>query len=114
MMFCKSLNLFTDVVNYVKPGRLLGLKVGTKYIGVAVSDTNYELVSPYCVVEKKDNNIGQIASELKSVAMDVNKFMYDLNNTKLLKGVKCGDLLKPFVDPNLIDLFSLLKLSHFR
>ncbi|PWA59795.1 hypothetical protein CTI12_AA388270 [Artemisia annua] len=88
--YMSSLSLFMEVVNTVKPGRLLGLKVGTKYVGVAVSDTNYELASPYCVMEKKDNNIGEIASELKSLAMDVNKFRYDLDNTKILKGVKCA------------------------
>ena len=45
--YMRSLSLFMDVVNTMNPGRLLGLKVGTKYIGVAVSDTNYELASPY-------------------------------------------------------------------
>ncbi|GJW98355.1 transport protein Sec24-like protein [Tanacetum coccineum] len=47
MLFCKSLNLFRDVVNNVKPRRLLGLKVGIKHVGVAVSDTSYESASPY-------------------------------------------------------------------
>ncbi|CAL5442507.1 unnamed protein product [Camellia sinensis] len=48
MKYVKAFNLFHDLMK-TKPlerGRLLGLDVGDKYVGLAVSDTNNKIASP--------------------------------------------------------------------
>ena len=48
MRYVKPLNLFHDLLTStaVKRGRLLGLDVGDKYVGLAVSDTHNKIASP--------------------------------------------------------------------
>ncbi|PWA87700.1 polynucleotidyl transferase, ribonuclease H-like superfamily protein [Artemisia annua] len=55
-----------------KRGRLLGLSVGTdavfaRCVGVAVSDSNNEVASPVSVMERKKDNIYQMASALEDL-----------------------------------------------
>lgn len=48
MKYVKPFNLFQDLMK-TKPlerGRLLGLDVGDKYVGLAVSDANNKIASP--------------------------------------------------------------------
>lgn len=48
MRYVKPLSLFQDLVrgNALERGRLLGLDVGDKYVGVAVSDIHNKIASP--------------------------------------------------------------------
>lgn len=52
MRYVKPLSLFQDVLmaHTKKKGRLLGLDVGDKYVGLAVSDSSNKIASPlrYC------------------------------------------------------------------
>nr|GEZ80534.1 polynucleotidyl transferase, ribonuclease H-like superfamily protein [Tanacetum cinerariifolium] len=60
MKYVKPLSLYQDLqkLHPSKRGRLLGLTVGADCfwayrVGVAVSDANNEVASPYCVMERK-------------------------------------------------------------
>jgi putative Holliday junction resolvase len=48
MRYVKPWNLFHDLLksNAVERGRLLGLDVGDKYVGLAVSDPHNQIASP--------------------------------------------------------------------
>lgn len=48
MRFVKPLQLFLDLTKTTKgkQGRLLGLDVGDKYVGIAVSDLDNKVASP--------------------------------------------------------------------
>ncbi|KAJ0106055.1 hypothetical protein Patl1_19368 [Pistacia atlantica] len=48
MKYVKNLNLFHNTLkgNISERGRLLGLNVGDKYVGLAVSNTNDKIASP--------------------------------------------------------------------
>lgn len=48
MRYVKPLSLFQDLLktDVLERGRLLGLDVGSKYIGLAVSDINNKIASP--------------------------------------------------------------------
>ncbi|GJZ25769.1 polynucleotidyl transferase, ribonuclease H-like superfamily protein [Tanacetum coccineum] len=63
MKYVKPLSLYQDLqkLHPSKRGRLLGLTVGADCfwayrVGVAVSDANNEVASPYCVMERKKAN----------------------------------------------------------
>ncbi|GKD05849.1 EXORDIUM-like protein 2 [Tanacetum coccineum] len=63
LKYMKPLSLYQDLqkLHPSKRGRLLGLTVGADYfwgyrVGVAVSDANNEVASPYCVMERKKGN----------------------------------------------------------
>lgn len=48
MKYVKPSNLFQELIktNSLKRSRLLGLDVGDKYVGLAVSDVNNKIASP--------------------------------------------------------------------
>lgn len=48
MKFLRPLNLFHDILKrkVSERGRLLGLDVGDKFVGLAVSDSNNKIASP--------------------------------------------------------------------
>ncbi|KAH7839189.1 hypothetical protein Vadar_000898 [Vaccinium darrowii] len=52
-------------------GRLLGLDVGDKYVGLAISDTNNKVASPLSVLLRKKTNIDLMASDFQNL---VSKF----------------------------------------
>ncbi|PWA69523.1 hypothetical protein CTI12_AA298700 [Artemisia annua] len=85
-----SFDLFHEVVHSTKPGIFVGLDVRARYVGVAVGDLTFERAYPYCCVEKKENNIHQIATELRRLVTLVQTFVDDLNKTRILEGVKYG------------------------
>ncbi|KAK4559437.1 hypothetical protein RGQ29_008583 [Quercus rubra] len=105
MRYVKPLNLFHDLLTStaVKRGRLLGLDVGDKYVGLAVSDTHNEIASPLSVLLRKKSNIDLMISELSLVgfvvgcpfdrrrsapdAVQVKLFIDDLCKTGKLKGL---------------------------
>ncbi|KAI3501282.1 hypothetical protein L1887_29146 [Cichorium endivia] len=67
MKYMKPLSLYQDLlkVNAVERGRLLGLDVGDKYVGLAVSDFNNKVASPFSVLVRKKSNIRLMAIDLK-------------------------------------------------
>ncbi|KAJ7297657.1 hypothetical protein O6H91_09G111800 [Diphasiastrum complanatum] len=52
-------------------GPLLGLDVGTKYMGVAVSDRNCRVASPHSLIERKTSSSHQAILNLEKVAKDL-------------------------------------------
>ncbi|XP_065621832.1 uncharacterized protein LOC112036451 [Quercus suber] len=113
MRYVKPLNLFHDLLKSkaVKRGRLLGLDVGDKYVGLAVSDTHNKIASPLSVLLRKKSNIDLMVSDFQSLiselslvgfvvgcpfdrrrsapdAVQVKLFIDDLCKTGKLKGLK--------------------------
>ncbi|XP_030946559.1 uncharacterized protein LOC115971030 isoform X2 [Quercus lobata] len=89
MRYVKPLNLFHDLLTSkaVKRGRLLGLDVGDKYVGLAVSDTHNKIASPLSVLLRKKSNIDLMVSDFQSLAVQVKLFIDDLCKTGKLKGL---------------------------
>ncbi|KAM1079963.1 hypothetical protein ACFX2B_014469 [Malus domestica] len=113
MRYVKPLNLFQDLLkaNTLERGRLLGLDVGDKYVGVAVSDLHNKIASPLSVLLRKKSNIGLMAADFQSLiselslvgfivgyafdrqkgtpdAVQVKLFIDDLSKTRKLEGLK--------------------------
>ncbi|KAL3499348.1 hypothetical protein ACH5RR_038441 [Cinchona calisaya] len=67
MKYMKPANLFQELIkaNSLKKSRLLGLDVGDKYVGLAVSDVNNKIASPLSVLLRKKNNIDLMASDFE-------------------------------------------------
>ncbi|CAL5360063.1 hypothetical protein ACSBR2_038060 [Camellia fascicularis] len=73
MKYVKAFNLFHDLMK-TKPlerGRLLGLDVGDKYVGLAVSDTNNKIASPLSVLIRKKSKIDLMASDFQSLICEL-------------------------------------------
>ncbi|XP_059444052.1 uncharacterized protein LOC132175969 [Corylus avellana] len=113
MRYVKPWNLFHDLLksNAVERGRLLGLDVGDKYVGIAVSDPRNQIASPLSVLLRKKSNIDLMASDFQCLiselslvgfvvgcpfdrlrtcpdAVQVKIFIDDLCKTKKLEGLK--------------------------
>ncbi|KAJ4834435.1 hypothetical protein Tsubulata_025650 [Turnera subulata] len=113
MKYLKPWNLFQDLMNTKakRPGRLLGLDVGDKYVGLAVSDQHNKIASPLSVLLRKKSNIDLMADDFKSLisdcslkgfvvghpldrqksaidTMQIKIFVDDLRRTGKLEGVK--------------------------
>ncbi|KAF4403840.1 hypothetical protein G4B88_014296 [Cannabis sativa] len=73
MRYVKPLSLFQDLLktNGLERGRLLGLDVGSKYIGLAVSDINNKIASPLSVLLRKKSNIELMADDLKCLISEL-------------------------------------------
>ncbi|KAK9276563.1 hypothetical protein L1049_006098 [Liquidambar formosana] len=73
MKYVKPLNLFHDLLktNALERGRLLGLDVGDKYVGLAVSDTHNKIASPLSVLLRKKTNIELMASDFQSLISEL-------------------------------------------
>ncbi|KAJ4754612.1 GRF domain class transcription factor [Rhynchospora pubera] len=92
-----------------KQGRLLGLDVGSKYVGLAVSDDHCKIASPFSVLERTKKNIDIMAKDFQmlvagfslagfvvgypfniqgqSKTVQVKLFIEDLRKTSVLDGV---------------------------
>lgn len=55
----------------MEQGRLLGLDVGHKYVGLAVSDTCNKIASPLSVLVRKKTNIDLMAKDLQTLVSQV-------------------------------------------
>ncbi|XP_049933163.1 uncharacterized protein LOC116248491 [Nymphaea colorata] len=53
--------------NKLNRGRLLGLDVGSRYVGLAISDRNNALASPLSVLVRKKSNIQLMASDFETL-----------------------------------------------
>ncbi|KAK3012553.1 hypothetical protein RJ639_009344 [Escallonia herrerae] len=102
MKYMKSINLFKELLkpNAIRKERLLGLDVGDKYVGLAVSDVHNEIASPLSVLLRKKTNMDLMATdfqswrELKSclaislkIAIQVKLFVDDISKTGKLDNV---------------------------
>ncbi|KAH7513939.1 uncharacterized protein LOC107429885 [Ziziphus jujuba] len=69
MRYLKPLSLFQDLLesNAKKRGRLLGLDVGERYVGLAVSDRQNRIASPLSVILRKKTNIPIIADDFQTL-----------------------------------------------
>ncbi|KAJ3696170.1 hypothetical protein LUZ60_001547 [Juncus effusus] len=65
----KPLELFKQVLKtgLPKQRRLLGLDVGCKYIGLAVSDPQNKIASPVDVLERKKGNVDDMAKDFQTL-----------------------------------------------
>ncbi|KAH1223363.1 putative pre-16S rRNA nuclease [Glycine max] len=70
MRYMKPLQLFHDLKNQQR-GRLLGLDVGDKYVGLALSDFDNNIASPFSVLVRKKTNITLVASDFESLCSDL-------------------------------------------
>ncbi|PIA33080.1 hypothetical protein AQUCO_04200083v1 [Aquilegia coerulea] len=113
MKYVKPLTLFRDLLKASSPerGRLLGLDVGNKYVGLAVSDSHNKIASPLSVLVRKKTNIDLMAKDFQTLiselslgglvigccydrqhssleAVQVKLFVKDLCKTGKLEGLK--------------------------
>jgi len=83
MKYVKQLELFQILFKNGKlgTGRLLGMDVGDRYVGLAVSNHLNEIASPHSVLIRKQSNINSIADKLQELAMQVKMFVEQLQKT---------------------------------
>jgi len=69
MKYAKQLELFQILFKNGKleTGRLLGMDVGDRYVGLAVSNPLNEIASPHSVLIRKQSNIISIADKLQEL-----------------------------------------------
>lgn len=69
MKYAKQLELFQILFKNGKleTGRLLGMDVGDRYVGLAVSNPLNEIASPHSVLIRKQSNINSIADNLQEL-----------------------------------------------
>lgn len=69
MRYMKPLSLFQDLLksNALGQGRFLGLDVGDKYVGLAVSDPKNKIATPLSVLLRKKSNIDLIATDFQTL-----------------------------------------------
>ncbi|GFS37147.1 transcription factor jumonji (jmjC) domain-containing protein [Actinidia rufa] len=90
MKYVKPLSLFQELMKMtsLERGRLLGLDVGDKYVGLAVSDTSNQIASPLSVLLRKKSNIDLMAGDFQSLAVQVKLLIDDLCKTGKLEGLR--------------------------
>ncbi|MED6170905.1 hypothetical protein PIB30_035588 [Stylosanthes scabra] len=131
----KALQLFHDLVNKNEQARLLGLDVGDKYVGLALSDFHNKIASPFSVLVRKKTNIELMASDFETLissyslkgfvvglpfdrhrvspdAAQVKVFINALSRTKKLQGMKYTYWNECFTSKNVELLLRPLNLNH--
>ncbi|XP_017232881.1 uncharacterized protein LOC108206942 isoform X2 [Daucus carota subsp. sativus] len=113
MKYMRPINLFQDLLKLKasERGRFLGLDVGDKYVGLAVSDYHNQIASPLRVLLRKKSNIDLMATDFQSLisefslsgfiigypfyrnrnspdAIQVKLFVEDLCKTGVLEGLR--------------------------
>ncbi|KAK6947775.1 putative pre-16S rRNA nuclease [Dillenia turbinata] len=73
MKYMRPLSLFNDLqkMKAVEQGRLLGLDVGDKYVGLAVSDPGNKIASPLSVLIRKKTNIDLMATDFQRLISEL-------------------------------------------
>ncbi|PSS04168.1 Pre-16S rRNA nuclease [Actinidia chinensis var. chinensis] len=73
MKYVKPLSLFQELMKTtpLERRRLLGLDVGDKYVGLAVSDTSNQIASPLSVLLRKKSNIDLMAGDFQSLISEL-------------------------------------------
>ncbi|XP_074317470.1 uncharacterized protein LOC141653566 [Silene latifolia] len=74
MKYMKPLSLFQELqkTNLLERGRFLGLDVGDKYVGLAVSDSVNKIATPLSVLLRKKSNIDLMAADFLSLIEEFN------------------------------------------
>ncbi|KAM3303075.1 putative pre-16S rRNA nuclease isoform X1 [Capsicum chacoense] len=134
MRFMKQSNLFHELLksNTLASSRFLGLDVGDKYVGLAVSDATNTVASPLAVLLRKRTNIDLMAKDLQSLvselslggfvfgypfdrqktsrtALQIKVFIDDLCKTGELKGVNYTFMGEGFTSKNVESFLQDLK-----
>ncbi|OIS96046.1 uncharacterized protein LOC107801761 [Nicotiana tabacum] len=73
MKYMKPYNLFQELLksNTLASSRFLGLDVGDKYVGLAVSDSTNKVASPLAVLVRKKTNIDLMAKDFQSLVSEL-------------------------------------------
>ncbi|MCL7030186.1 hypothetical protein MKW94_013195 [Papaver nudicaule] len=73
MKYVSPIHLFRTVMkaNELKPGRLLGLDVGNKYVGLAISDRENREALPLSVLVRKQTNIDLMAKDFRTLISEL-------------------------------------------
>ncbi|XP_021651574.2 uncharacterized protein LOC110643494 isoform X3 [Hevea brasiliensis] len=73
MKYLTPLALFHELLKTKarERGRLLGLDVGDKYVGLAISDPHNKIASPLSVLLRKKTNIDLMASDFQSLISEL-------------------------------------------
>ncbi|EEF51182.1 putative pre-16S rRNA nuclease [Ricinus communis] len=71
MKYMKPIALFNDLMKSKSNGRLLGLDVGDKYVGLAISDRHNKIASPLSVLLRKKSNIDLVATDFQSLISEL-------------------------------------------
>ncbi|KAL9254152.1 putative pre-16S rRNA nuclease [Drosera capensis] len=73
MKYVKPLSLFQDLVKTraLEKGRLLGLDVGNKYVGLAVSNDTNKIAAPLSVLVRTKTNIDLMVSDLQCLISEL-------------------------------------------
>ncbi|OIV94904.1 hypothetical protein TanjilG_22101 [Lupinus angustifolius] len=126
--------LFHDVAKN-SHSKLLGLDVGDKYVGLALSDFHNHIASPFSVLLRKKSNIALMASDFQCLitqyslkgfvigipfdrhrvsadAVQVKAFINDLSNTKKLHGIPYTYWNERFTSKNVELFLRSLDLYH--
>eukprot|EP01018_Ginkgo_biloba_P020350 Gb_41494 [translate_table: standard] len=69
MKYVRQLELFQMLLknDKLETGRLLGMDVGDRYVGLAISDPWNEIASPHSVLIRKQSNINSTADNLQDL-----------------------------------------------
>lgn len=69
MKYLKPLKLYRELLksNEVNRGRLLGLDVGERYVGLSVSDPTYKIAKPFRVLVRKKTNIDLMSTDFQNL-----------------------------------------------
>ncbi|XP_004298790.1 PREDICTED: uncharacterized protein LOC101303221 isoform X1 [Fragaria vesca subsp. vesca] len=73
MKYVRPWNLFLDLQKAKAAGgggRLLGLDVGDKYVGLAVSDCHNKIALPLSVLLRKKSTLGLMAEDFQNLALE--------------------------------------------
>ncbi|XAR54977.1 hypothetical protein NMG60_11030332 [Bertholletia excelsa] len=101
MKYVKPLNLFHELMKLSSSqrGRLLGLDVGDKYVGLAVSSGNNKIASPLSVLLRKKSNIDLMAGDFKNLIseLSLNGFVFGVPFDRL-KQTPDAVTVKLFID----------------
>ncbi|PUZ54634.1 hypothetical protein GQ55_5G147600 [Panicum hallii var. hallii] len=98
MRLLQAEELFRKVLeggSKTKAARLLGLDVGSKYVGLAVSDEKNRIALPLSVLSRTKTNINLMADDFKTLAVQVR-----LLAGELCKTGKLDDLCYTYWDEN--------------
>ncbi|KAI5072382.1 hypothetical protein GOP47_0012488 [Adiantum capillus-veneris] len=74
--------------------RLLGLDVGVKYVGVAVSDPACRIAIPLDVLQLSQSTFSKSAEKLKSMAKDYNVAGFVIGYPISIAGLRCKQAVK--------------------
>ncbi|XP_057978327.1 uncharacterized protein LOC131164837 isoform X2 [Malania oleifera] len=90
MKYVKPLKLFSELLkkDAIQQRRLLGLDVGNKYVGLAVSDPLNIVACPLSVLMRTKDDIDLMASDFQTMVAQVKIFIDDLCKTGKLEGLK--------------------------